>query len=214
MPAEYGGFPTRTNVFVQVIEGSVKDAAAMRKTYERWHEDLAPEAVGWLASTAGVTDDGEFIAAVTFVSDEAARRNSQRPEQDEWWREMEQHFTGDVTFHDCGHVATFGAWERHDAGFVQVIQGRTPQLGDVMEQAAAAEQEFVRDHRLGLAGGLVADHGDGSFTEVIFYPSEEAARESGGEMAEQTVGIIETLSGTVADVRYLNLGDPWIHHHA
>ncbi|MDP8931431.1 MAG: hypothetical protein M3O70_23395, partial [Actinomycetota bacterium] len=81
MGAEYGGFPTLTNIFVQVIQGSVRDREEAQKTWERWFDEVAPDSVGWLASTAGFSDS-EFIAIMTFASDEAARRNAQRPEQD------------------------------------------------------------------------------------------------------------------------------------
>ncbi|MDP8960082.1 MAG: hypothetical protein M3N32_00385, partial [Actinomycetota bacterium] len=158
--------------------------------------------------------DSEFIAIMTFASDEAARRNAQRPEQDEWWSEMERHFAGDVTFRDCLHVATYGAWEREDAGFVQIVQGRSRDLDGVMDEIAKAEQEFVKDHRLGLMGGIIADHGDGTFTEVIYYPTEDAARSESEEEARKPVAAAEKLSSTVSDVRYLFLRDPLLHHHA
>ncbi len=213
MPAEFGGFPTRAHIFVQVIQGSVRDREEARKTWERWIDDVAPDAVGWLASTAGFSDS-EFIAAVSFASDEAARRNSQRPEQDEWWSEMEQHFSGDPTFRECVQVSTYGAWERQDAEFVQIVQGRSRNLGETMEKIAEAYQEFVKDHHLGLLGGIVVDHGDGTFTEVIYYPTEDEARMESEEEARKPVGAAETLSGDVRDVRYLFLRDPILKHHA
>jgi hypothetical protein len=68
-------------VFVQVIQGQVADAAKVRAALDRWVQELAPKASGWLGSTAGVTEDGRFVALARFESEEAARRNSQRPEQ-------------------------------------------------------------------------------------------------------------------------------------
>jgi hypothetical protein len=70
-------------VFVQVIQGQVADAAKVRAAMDRWGQELAPGARGWLGSTAGVTEDGRFIALARFESEEAARRNSGRPEQDQ-----------------------------------------------------------------------------------------------------------------------------------
>ncbi|MFN2556443.1 MAG: hypothetical protein ABR592_06135 [Nitriliruptorales bacterium] len=212
MPEQYGGFPTKSNIFVQVIQGSVRDREEARRTWERWATEIAPEGIGWLASTAGFSD-GEFIAVVTFASGEAVRRNSQRPEQDEWWREMERHFSGDVTIQDCETVATYGAWERQDAGFVQIIQGWSRDLDGMMDEIAKTEQEFVRDHQLGLVGGIIADHGDGNFTEVIYYPTEDDARAADQEEAQKPVGAAEKLSQTASDIRYLFLRDPMLHHH-
>ena len=37
----------------------------------------------------GMCDDGTFVALARFESAEAARRNSDRPEQGEWWAECE-----------------------------------------------------------------------------------------------------------------------------
>src|SRR5689334_17501448 len=75
----------KTTGFVQVIQGRVTDAAALQHQIETWAAELSPGASGWLGSTGGATDDGRFIAVVRFESEEAARRNSERPEQDAWW---------------------------------------------------------------------------------------------------------------------------------
>ncbi len=69
-------------MFVQVIQGQVSDSEQVRAAFDRWVRDLAPGAAGWLGSTAGVTEDGRFVALVRFASEEEARRNSDRPEQD------------------------------------------------------------------------------------------------------------------------------------
>jgi hypothetical protein len=66
-------------VFVQVIQGQVADAEQLRAAMDRWAQELALGAIGWLGTTAGVTEDGRFIALARFTSEEAARRNSDRP---------------------------------------------------------------------------------------------------------------------------------------
>ena len=74
-------------VFVQVIQGQVANAGQVQAAFDRWAQELAPgPAAGW-GSTAGVTEDGRFIALARFASEQAARRNSDRPEQDRWWAE-------------------------------------------------------------------------------------------------------------------------------
>jgi hypothetical protein len=40
-------------VFVQVIQGQVADAGKVRAALDRWAQELAPGATGWLGSTAG-----------------------------------------------------------------------------------------------------------------------------------------------------------------
>ena len=107
-------------VFVQVIQGQVTDAGKVRAAMDRWAQELAPGADGWLGSTAGVTDDGRFIALARFESEEAARRNSDRPEQDAWWSQASKHLA-EVAFHDSTRVHTYREGGSDQAGFVQVI---------------------------------------------------------------------------------------------
>src|SRR5215510_13111569 len=111
-------------MFVQVIQGRVSDAAAMRSAMDQWLRDLAPGATGWLGSTAGVTEDGRFIALARFESEEAAQRNSDRREQGQWWMETSKLFTGEVTFGDSSDVTVDVHGDPDQAGFVQLMQGR------------------------------------------------------------------------------------------
>src|ERR671923_523515 len=108
-------------MFIQVIQGDVRDAAAFRAQLDRWAEELGPTADGWLGTTGGLATQGGFIAVVRFESEEAARRNSDRPEQGRWWAGTAQSL-GEVTFHDCAEVDLMGAGGSDEAGFVQVIQ--------------------------------------------------------------------------------------------
>ena len=92
------------NMFVQVIQGHVPDAAQVRAQLDKWVEQVAPGAVGWLGSTSGVTDDGTLIALARFESDEAARQNSDRPEQTAWWEQTATLFTDEPVFHNSTSV--------------------------------------------------------------------------------------------------------------
>ena len=74
-------------MFVQVIQGQVSDPERARAQLDKWVAEFAPGATGWLGSTSGVTDDGTFVSLARFESPEAARQNSDRPEQDQWWME-------------------------------------------------------------------------------------------------------------------------------
>jgi hypothetical protein len=49
-------------VFVQVIQGQVADPAQVQAALDRWAQELAPRSLGWLGSTARVTEVGRFIA--------------------------------------------------------------------------------------------------------------------------------------------------------
>ena len=51
-----------------------------------------------------MTDDGTLVLLARFESEEAARANSERPEQGEWWAETEKIFDGEPTFKDSSMV--------------------------------------------------------------------------------------------------------------
>ena len=91
-------------MFVQVITGKTSKAAEVRAAVDRWEKDLAPGAEGWLGSTAGVTEDGRLVALARFESEEAAQRNSDRPEQGEWWAEVAKLLDGEATFRNSVNV--------------------------------------------------------------------------------------------------------------
>ena len=72
-------------MFIQAISGTVKDVDAMEREAERWQQELRPGAAGYLGMTSGVTDDNRYVTVVRFESAEAAKANSERPEQGAWW---------------------------------------------------------------------------------------------------------------------------------
>ena len=89
-------------MFIQVIQGRVSDKDALRAQVDKWRANVAPGATGWLGSTAGVTADGRSVAVVRFESEDSARQNEKRPEQDAWWSETAALFDGDPTFAESG----------------------------------------------------------------------------------------------------------------
>src|SRR3954451_23950380 len=103
-------------MFVQVIQGYVDDPAPLATALETWVRDIAPGAIGWLGSTGGVTDDGRFIALARFESAEAAQRNSERPEQSQWWSETSRLFSKEVTFSDSSDVVVEATGDPDQAG--------------------------------------------------------------------------------------------------
>src|SRR5438876_9039196 len=111
-------------MFVQVLRAKAKDQAGLRKMWEKAEQELTPGAIGYLGATGGIADDGTMLVVARFDSEEAARQNSARPEQDAWFREVLQYVEGGPTFKDCTDVEIFGRGGSDDAGFVQVIQAR------------------------------------------------------------------------------------------
>jgi hypothetical protein len=198
-------------MFVQVIQGRTSDPAAMRAQSERWGAELGPDADGWLGSTAGVTDEGRSIAVVRFESEEAASRNSSRPEQGVWWEQMAATYDGEPTFqnHTLVDVHTYGDPDR--AGFVQVMQGR---LSDVHRGLAlmASDPTDWASIRPDILGTSWSGGEDGSWTMAIYFTSEAAARE--GEQKEEPPEVSALMqelgSLMIGEPAYLDLREPWL----
>jgi hypothetical protein len=168
-------------MFAQVIQGKTSNPEGLDAALNQWQQDLAPGANGWLGSTSGVTADGRAIAVVRFESEEAARRNSNRPEQDRWWSETSNLFDGEPTFRDSTDVTVDVQGDPDQAGFVQVMQGRSTdpeRARKLMDQDADKWAEFRPD----VIGSVTIGHEDGGYTMVMYFTSEAEARE--GERKE------------------------------
>src|SRR6266566_5044079 len=144
-------------MFVQVIRGQVSDADQARAALDRWMQDLAPGATGWLGSTAGVTEDGRFIALARFESADAAGRNGNRPEQDQWWTETSKLFTGEATFRDSTDVTVDVTGDPDNAGFVQIMQGRGTDPDRAKELMGQNRDEWVA-FRPDVIGSVAVGH--------------------------------------------------------
>lgn len=196
-------------MFVQVIKGKTSDADALRRRFDEWKTNLASGATGWRGSTAGVTDDGTFIGVVEFESAQAARRNSDRPEQGQWWAETEP-LIADAQFADSDDVVTFLGGADGTAGFVQVVEATVPDRDRARAFMQRAEQELA-SRRPDLTGGLLVLHDDRA-TDVVYFTDEEAARK--GEAQEMTAeerAQMDEMSQVFGEPTFLDLRDPWHH---
>jgi hypothetical protein len=197
-------------VLVQVIQGRTGDAGQLRARMDRWVRDLSAGAMGWLGSTAGVAADGTGIALARFESVDAARRNSERPEQDQWWAETTKVFDGDVSFHDCSQVHLFGRGGSDDAGVVQIMQGRYTDPAKAVELLQRSERP-LRELRPDVIGGELCLHGDGGFTQAVYFTSESEAR--GGERnqpAPEAQAWLEEGAAITTDLTFYDPTDPWL----
>jgi hypothetical protein len=199
-------------MFVQVVQGQVSDPEQVHAALDQWAHDLGPAAPGWLGSTAGVTDDGTFVALARFESEDAARRNSNRPEQDRWWAQTSELFTGEVTFLDSNEVTVDVNRDPDDAGFVQIMQGRVSdpaRVREIMSQDADKWAAFRPD----VLGSVQADHEGGRFTMALYFTSEEEARE--GERKEPPPELraqMEEMEALNAEqARFFDLKQPWLY---
>jgi hypothetical protein len=192
-------------VFVQVIQGTTKEAEALRDQRSRWERDLKPGADGFLGSTGGVSYAGEFFLVARFENEETAQRNSQRPEQDRWWSETAEHLDGEARFYDSTDVDVLLDGGSNDAGFVQVVQGAAKDRTKLEESLRKAEQ-WLRSNRPELIGGLIVWQ-DNEFTQVVYFTSEDEART--GEMQEPPPEL-EEWTALVDDLKFIDLHQPWL----
>lgn len=198
-------------MFVQVIEGRVKDRDGLRRQMDRWMTELRPGAEGFLGATGGVADDGHGVSLVRFESAEAARANSERPEQGQWWSETEQCYEGDVTFTDSDDVETWLGGGSDDAGFVQVMKSGGLDRGRLGEFDRLFE-EHVTSFRPDIMGGIRVWIGPDSVVEANYFTGEAEARE--GEQKEPPAEIADAMSDfqeLMADTEFIDLTDPWLY---
>jgi hypothetical protein len=192
-------------MFIRVIQGRATNPPGIRRDLGRWQRQLAADADGWLGTTTGITDDGWSVTMVRFASEAQARRNSDRPEQREWWRDASQHLAR-VAVHDAPKVHLYREGGADEAGFVQVIQGHSDDIEHMAGLGRDQEEVLAREapHILGMT---VAEHADtpGDFTQVVYFTSEQDARrfeEDPAAVAEEPV--LELMTNS----RCFDLRDP------
>jgi hypothetical protein len=197
-------------MFVQVIEATTSDPAAVRAAMDRWMQELAPGATGWLGSTAGMTPDGRRGAVVRFDTEEHARATGERAEQGEWWAEMAKLFDSDPVFRDSTRVLVDVGGNPDDAGFVQVMQGGSTdpeRAWKLMEEDDTDWSAFRPD----ILGSISIGHADGRWTMVNYFTSEAEARageqkEAPAELQQQ---MDELMSLSTGEPEFLDIPEPW-----
>jgi hypothetical protein len=199
-------------MFVQVIKGHVSDAARARAQLDGWIKQVAPGAIGWLGSTTGVTEDGTLVTLARFESEEAAQQNSDRKEQTAWWEQTATLFTDEPVFQNSTSVQVDTPGDPDQAGFVQVMQGRTSDPERARELMASDPTDW-KAFRPEILGTVSVEHEGGAWTMAIYFTSEQAARE--GERKEpppEMQAMMKEMDAlTVGEPVYLDLKDPWLH---
>ena len=196
-------------MFIRVIQGRATNSPGIRRDLGRWQRQLGADADGWLGSTAGITEDGWSITVVRFASEAQARRNSDRSEQREWWRDASQHLAR-VVSHDAPKVHIYRDGGSDQAGFVQVIQGHSDDL-EHMASLGRDQAEVLAREAPHILGVTVAEHADrpGDFTQVLYFTSEQDARRFAQEppaVADEPV--LEQLRSLMTNARCFDLRDP------
>ena len=197
-------------MFIQIIQGKVSDEAGLVRCMDRWTEELRPGATGFLGCTQGLCDDGTFIALARFESADAARRNSERPEQGAWWAEAERCFEGPVSFMDCPEVMEWMGGGSDEATFVQVMEGHTT---DSHRMRELLEQAEPRLHQLRpeILGGTLCTYGDGGYVEAVYFTTESEARAHEKiTVPDDLRSLFEEEGPLMGEVDYFDLREPML----
>jgi hypothetical protein len=195
-------------VFIQIIQGKCTRHDEMRALADRWRDELAPGADGWLGGTYGFTDDDEFVGVVRFESREKAMANSARPEQGAWAEEMMALMDGEVTFHDCEDVTLMLGGGSDEAGFVQVIRGKVDDP-ERLKAMLTRDPTSLHEMRPEIIGATLAIEPDGTFTETVAFTDEDSARK--GERMEPPADMRAELDYAMKDATFYDLHHPWFN---
>ena len=196
-------------MFVQVIQGEVKEPDGLRTSLDRWVEDLSPGADGWLGTTWGMHGKSSFIALARFESAQAAGRNSERPEQGRWWADVASSLDGEARFADYDDVILLGAGGSDDAGFVQVMQGRVADVERERTMTRDFAQQPMMDFRPEILGGVAAFGDDGTFVQAIYFTTEAEAREGEKKaMPPDMQEMMEQSQANTTEIAFIDLSSP------
>jgi hypothetical protein len=196
-------------VFIRIIQGRAANPPGIRRDLGRWQRQLAADADGWLGSTTGITEDGWSITVVRFTSEAQARRNSDRPEQREWWRDASQHLAR-IAVHDASEVHAYRNGGVDEAGFVQVIQGHSDDI-ERMAGLGHGQENVLAQKAPHILGVTLAEHADwpGDFTQIVYFTSEQDARRFEQEpLTEADEPVLEQLRSLMTNSRCFDLRDP------
>ncbi|RNL78990.1 hypothetical protein [Nocardioides marmorisolisilvae] len=191
-------------MFIQVMQAKCSRAAEVRAFAEKWSQDVAE---GFLGGTFGVTDDGQFLGIVRFTSADAAAANSARPETDALSQEFAGLMDGPIDFADYDDVSQFLDGGSDDAGFVQVIRGKVGDAAQAKAVVAAGDEGELKAMRPEIIGGSFAIAADGSFTQTVYFTSEESARQ--GEQQEPPADVRDAIQEMMAGASFYDLRSPW-----
>jgi hypothetical protein len=193
-------------MFVQIIKGTISDAAGLQRQADKWRAELRPGAAGFLGGTGGIADDGTFILTARFVDEASARANSQRPEQGAWWEQTAACFEGEPSFRESSDVDVMFEGGSDDAQFVQVMEGRAVDRAKAMSLETDEMMDQMRKARPDVIGGLRAWFDNDRYVMLIYFTSEEEARK--GESSEEFTGPQSEYDSLFADRSFIDLRRP------
>jgi hypothetical protein len=193
-------------MFVHVIQGRTADPRGLRGEFERWIDEVATGAPGWLGGTVGTTGDGRVFALARYDSEADARTNVSRSEHAAWLRDAEKYFEGGIAFSGYGDVEVIGPGGSDDAGFVQVMRGTVADRARAQDLEARLMPRLM-ELRPDVLGMLRLWDGD-TYLQVVYFASESEAREAERSEPPADAPELAELMSLTSDLTYLDLPDP------
>jgi hypothetical protein len=193
----------RSRVFVPLARGPVADRDALRRGWNEWHARVAAGADNWLGSTGGIASSGEWLAAVRYSSEEAARAAADGGAAGTFLSDASTiELTGDVHLVD-------GNGSPAAAGFVQFMRAGVADRQRLEAVETAVGDRFAAVRRDFLAG-LRAWTGPGRLTVVDWFTSEADARAGEATEIPADLGALfgEWMS-LLHDVEWYDVAEPW-----
>ena len=138
--------------------------------------------------------------------------NSERYEQGTWWAETEKYLE-DVTFQDSVSITTMRGGGSNAAGFVQIMRGHVtdPSKMAGIQSRTAEFEAAMAGARPDILGDVIVMHADGTYTDAVYFTSEQAARDGEtNEIPAELQRLFEELMSAIAVDEYLDLKSPWL----
>ena len=193
-------------MFVQVVKGKTSDPAALRRRMDEWRDSVHPSVKGYLGGTAGVSDDGTFIAFARFADEAAAAANNANPAQQAWYEGTRPLFDGEPTFRESTDVSLLFDGGADEATFVQVMEGTVTDRARLQQLETAEMIEQLRAARPDLLGSLRVWFDGGRYAEAAYFSSEEDARK--GESSADFSGPQDEYMSLFPDMTFVDLRAP------
>jgi hypothetical protein len=194
-------------MFVQVLKGKSTNPEAMLALGQKWQTELRPGAKGYLGSTVGAAADGTFVAVIQFTDDVAAKENSDRPEQDAFFKEMSQYIDGEPSFRESSDTSLLFDGPSEKATFVQLMESTCKDRAKA-EAMEPPMLDQLRTARPDLLGGLRLWIGDKAI-EVAYFTSEADARKA--EQSADFSGPQEEFMSLYDNMTFTDLPNPQIN---
>ena len=192
--------------FLVLARGAVADPDALRRGWEEWQERAVAGGSGWLGATAGIAPSGQWVAALRYSSEEAARAARD---------DVGSFLSGATAVELTGDVQVVDGNGSPAAGrFVQVMRARVPERRRLEDVEAAIGDRFAAlrpDFLTGLRAWTAPDR----LTVVDWFTSEAEAR--AGEAAGIPVDLGSLFGEWMSllhDVEWNDLVEPWQAHPA